>query len=208
MDSHEPDNRPRWACARPEVVLLGYPISAERLLQHNVVNSVVPRERLAAEVDHYVDHLVPTRRCHFAPSKPRSLRSALPAQVSRGSPRRRSSARRSTAGTPSKACRPASSAESRSSKGDRACPLTAAGGIVHRDRRPPLAGVRVLDLTRFIAGPYCTMLLADQGAEVVKVEPLSGEETRVLAPCSGKATRKSPPTSCASTAARRASAST
>lgn len=53
-------------------------------------------------------------------------------------------------------------------------------------RRPPLDGVRVLDLTRFIAGPYCTMLLADQGAEVVKVEPLVGEETRALEPMLGE----------------------
>ncbi len=49
-------------------------------------------------------------------------------------------------------------------------------------RRPPLEGVRVLDLTRFVSGPYCTMLLADQGAEVVKVEPLGGEATRALGP--------------------------
>lgn len=44
----------------------------------------------------------------------------------------------------------------------------------------PLNGIRVLDLTHMLSGPYCGMLLADLGAETIKVEPPQGEGTRKL----------------------------
>lgn len=44
----------------------------------------------------------------------------------------------------------------------------------------PLAGVRVLDLTHMLSGPYAAMTIADLGAETIKVEPLQGEGTRKL----------------------------
>ena len=42
----------------------------------------------------------------------------------------------------------------------------------------PLSGIRVIDLTQIYQGPYCSFLMAMAGAEVIKVEPLSGERTR------------------------------
>lgn len=52
--------------------------------------------------------------------------------------------------------------------------MTARGGA--------LTGVRVVDLTQMLSGPYATMLLADLGAEVIKVEPLTGDVTRLQGP--------------------------
>ena len=47
----------------------------------------------------------------------------------------------------------------------------------------PLEGLRVVDLTRVLSGPFCTMQLGDLGAEVIKVErPVEGDDTRAFAP--------------------------
>lgn len=51
-----------------------------------------------------------------------------------------------------------------------------------RDGRRPLAGVKVIEFGNLIAGPYCAMLLADLGADVVKVEPRSGDLSRAFGP--------------------------
>lgn len=51
-----------------------------------------------------------------------------------------------------------------------------------QDNTSPLEGVRVLDFSIMLAGPYCARLLADVGAEVIKIEPPEGDEMRLRAP--------------------------
>ena len=49
-------------------------------------------------------------------------------------------------------------------------------------RAGALAGLKVIDLTRVLGGPYCTMILGDHGAEIIKIEPPQGDETRDWGP--------------------------
>src|SRR5437868_8513103 len=61
-------------------------------------------------------------------------------------------------------------------------PEAGARRMAELEQQGALAGLRIIDLSRVLGGPYATQILADHGAEVIKVEPPSGDETRTWGP--------------------------
>ncbi|MCR2609544.1 CoA transferase, partial [Salmonella enterica] len=47
-------------------------------------------------------------------------------------------------------------------------------------QQKPFAGITVLDFSRVLAGPFCSAILADQGAQIIKVEPPQGDDQRYM----------------------------
>src|SRR5215469_7367168 len=62
------------------------------------------------------------------------------------------------------------------------CPDRSNRMLAQDNATAPLLGLRVLDFSIMLAGPYCARLLADAGAEVIKIEPPEGDDMRLRAP--------------------------
>ena len=60
--------------------------------------------------------------------------------------------------------------------------MTSSSSLFTSNRTGPLAGVRVLDLSRLLPGPACSWYLSEMGADVVCIEPIKGTPARFLPP--------------------------